>query len=68
MATAATPSFKELSDAEGFALLDAQTRRHLGISASEFVARWDQGDYVDSDDPQVRHLAVLIPLGRQDSA
>lgn len=68
MATTATPGFKELSDDEGFALLDAQTQRHLGISASEFVARWDRGEYVGSDDPQVRHLAVLIPLGRQDSA
>jgi hypothetical protein len=68
MAITATHTFKELSDEEGFALLDAQTQKHLGITAGEFVERWGRGEYADSDDPHVRHLAVLIPLGRPDSA
>lgn len=68
MAITATHTFKELPDEEGFALLDAQTQKHLGITAGEFVERWGRGEYADSDDPHVRHLAVLIPLGRPDSA
>ncbi|MGI8945052.1 MAG: hypothetical protein ACR2GL_02280 [Thermoleophilaceae bacterium] len=68
MATTPTHTFRELSDEDGFALLDAQTRKHLGITAGEFVERWEQGEYTDSDDPQVRHLAVLLPLGRPHSA
>lgn len=67
MATTSTHTFEELSDEEGLALLDAQAQKHLGISAREFVERWDR-EYADSDDPNVRHLAVLTPLGRPGSA
>lgn len=68
MATTTAHTYAELSDEDGFAVLDAQTQKHLSIPAAEFVARWDRGEYADSDDPDVRHLAILIPLGRQNPA
>lgn len=68
MAITTTHTFSELSHEDGLALLEAQTQKHLGVTATEFAARWDRGDYADSDDPHVRHLAILIPLGRPNPA
>jgi hypothetical protein len=48
-------------------LLDRQTRKYLDLSVEDFIAKWDRGDYRESDDPHVRRLAVLIPLGRPHS-
>jgi len=61
-------TFTELAEGEGLALLDRQTRKYLDVSAEEFIAKWDRGEYRESDDPHVRRLSVLIPLGRPHSA
>jgi hypothetical protein len=55
---------REATPEEGHALFDAAARRNLGISGTEFLRRWDGGDYTDSDDPKVSAVAVLIPFAR----
>ena len=57
----------ELDEQDGLALLDRQTRKYLGISAEDFVARWENGDLRESDDANVQRLSVLIPFGRAHS-
>jgi hypothetical protein len=61
------PTFNEIAESEAKALLDRQTRKYLDLSVDDFIAKWDRGDYRESDDPHVRRLAVLIPLGRPHS-
>jgi hypothetical protein len=34
-------------------MLDRAAREALNISADEFLAKWDAGDYEDADDPAV---------------
>lgn len=58
---------RRLSDEDGLGLIDAQTQKHLGVAAREFGRRWGPClEYTDSEHPNVRHLAVLIPHGRPD--
>lgn len=54
----------ELSRQEGKAMLDRAARQDLGISADEFLAKWDAGEYEDADDPAVTRVAMLIPFAR----
>lgn len=54
----------ELSRQEGRAMLDQAARDTLGISADEFLSKWDAGEYEDSDDPAVTRVAMLIPFAR----
>lgn len=51
--------------AEGNALFDAVARRHLNMPGTEFLARWDRGEFDDgANEPAVSRVAALIPLGR----
>jgi len=54
-----------LTEDEYAAMFDAAVRKYLGISAEEFVRRWDAGEYVDiADTPGNLHimdLAMMIP-------
>jgi hypothetical protein len=68
MAAAERQNDRELSNSEGLALLDRQTRKYLSLPAEEFIAKFDAGEFSDSDDLHVRRLAVLIPLGRPDAS
>ncbi len=56
-----------LTPAEGRALLDRQTRRVLGMSAEEFLARWDAHE-IDTTNPEthgaIMGLVGLIPFAR----
>jgi hypothetical protein len=54
----------EATPEEGKALLDRAAREVLNISGEDFLVRWDAGDYVDSDDPGVTRVAMLIPFAR----
>ena len=54
----------EATPEEGRALLDRAAREVLGISGDEFLAKWDAGDYEDSDDPAITRVAMLIPFAR----
>jgi hypothetical protein len=40
----------EITIEEAWAMLDADVRHYLGISASEFADRYDAGEYDDPDD------------------
>ena len=35
-------------------MLDRAAREVLNLSADEFLAKWDAGDYENADDPAVR--------------
>jgi hypothetical protein len=56
----------ELTEEEGFALLDRQAQRYLGMSARDFIAAWDAGKFAQNgaERPEVVRLAMLLPLGR----
>lgn len=54
----------ELTLEEGRELFDQRARKFLGISGEEFLRKWDAGEYMDSDDPKVSSMAVLIPFAR----
>jgi hypothetical protein len=58
------PEVRELDREEGAALFDKTTRKLLGIPGTEFLARWDRGDYEDSDDMAITKVAMLIPFAR----
>ncbi|WP_232021573.1 MULTISPECIES: hypothetical protein [Pseudonocardia] len=45
-------------DAE--AVFDRVTRRELGISGADFLARWDAGDYEGVDVDDVDGLAEVV--------
>ncbi len=60
---------REISKEEGRGMLDAQTRKYLGISADEFIERWDSSHCDDPDDrtkngPEVMALGMFIPFAR----
>lgn len=52
---------EELTEAETWAIFDAESRRVLGISGEEFEERWRTGDLASSDDPSVTRVAMLLP-------
>ena len=54
----------EATREEGRVMLDRAAREVLAISGDEFLARWDAGEYRDSDDPAVTRVAMLIPFAR----
>jgi hypothetical protein len=60
-----------LSKEEGRAYFEEAIPRMLGISADEFLRRYDAGEYADlPDTPEywdIMSAAFLIPFGRQDS-
>ncbi len=60
---------REITKEEGREMLDRQTRKYLGISADEFIERWDSGYYDDPDDrtkngPEVMRLGILSRFAR----
>jgi len=59
------PGPDELTLEEGRALLDARSRRYLGISGQEFLQRWDAGHYDDNPDrEELRPVVGVIPFVR----
>jgi hypothetical protein len=64
---ASTPEaeVQELTPEEGRALLDQAARYYLDMSAEEFLAAWDRGDFAaEPDRPEVARVAILLPFGR----
>lgn len=53
----------------GVALFDQESRRIVGISGNEFLARWDAGEFRDYEDTpegrELSYLILLIPFGRR---
>lgn len=60
-----SPVVIELSREEGAALFDGRVRRWLGMSGTEFLERWDAGEFLGSDNPAVMAIATLIPFARE---
>lgn len=63
------PTFDEefellTSDADAWAVFDAEARRMLGISGEEFLRRWDAGAYADlgEDTPYGRRVNEMVFL------
>lgn len=54
----------EATREEGRAMLDRAAREALNISGDEFLTKWDEGDYEETDDPSVTRVAMLIPFAR----
>ena len=60
--------YREITRDEAWAMLDAETRRRLGISAEEFARRYNAGEYDDpDDDPAIRRLGFRLEF-LQDNA
>lgn len=50
---------------EGRDILDEAARKYLGISAEEFLKRWDAGEYAGhADTPDVMRVVSLIHFAR----
>ena len=65
MATVQTSAIKIVGREEGLRLLDLQAQSLLGISAEEFIRRWDAGEYSDDPDrPEVMRVASLLGFVR----
>ena len=61
---AAEVEVAEATREEGRAMLDRAAHEVLNISGNQFLARWDNGEYRDTDDPAIARLAMLIPFAR----
>lgn len=65
MATTQTSGIKIVNREEGLRMLDVQSQALLGVSAEEFIRRWDAGEYRDDPDrPEIMRVASLIGLAR----
>ena len=54
-----------IDEKEGFEILDEAAKKYLGISAEEFLRRWDAGEYDGkADTPDVMRVASLIHFAR----
>ena len=52
---------REITLDEYWAMLDADTRRYLGISAEEFARRYNAGEWPEpDDDPRIMWLAFQL--------
>ena len=59
--TRATSTVEELTVEEAWEIFDSEAQRTVGMSGAEFKDRWDRGELVDSDDPNVTRVAMLLP-------
>lgn len=62
----AVPEAREASRREGITMLH-QAALKLGLTAGEFLERWDAGK-LDRADPAVTSVAMLIPFAREEPA
>jgi hypothetical protein len=54
---------------EASQIFDATAKRYLDISGPEFLARWDEGVYRNSElKSRAMRVALLIPMVRSTSA
>lgn len=59
-----TYEVEEISLDDGRRLLDDAARQYLNMSATEFIAAWDEGRFADPDSLRVQQVAALLPFGR----
>lgn len=65
--TGETYEVEELDEIEGKALVDEMARELLGMSADEFVQKWNAGEIPDSDRSEVITVYMLLPFMNQAS-
>ncbi len=53
---------QELTQEEGRSLFQKQCQRYLGMSAEDFMRKWEADEFADSDRPEVMRVAMLLPL------
>jgi hypothetical protein len=59
------PEAVEVDYQAGMEIVDRAARRKLGLTADQFIAKWDAGDYVgDDEDFRAQEVAMLLPLAR----
>jgi hypothetical protein len=54
-----------ISREEGWQILEENAQALLGMSAEEFVRRWDSGE-LKVDRPRIISVAMLLPLVRDE--
>jgi hypothetical protein len=54
-----------ISRQEGWEILEENAQRLLGMSAEEFIRRWDSGE-LKVDRPRIIDVAMLLPLVRNE--
>ena len=53
----------DLTQEEAYALLDREARRYLHMSAQDFIAAWNAGQFDNNpDQSDVMYVAMLLPL------
>lgn len=56
---------RQVDREEGYAMLDHLTRKHMQMSAREFIERWEAGQFRDEDEfPEATQLSMMIPLAK----
>lgn len=56
------PELTILTGAEAWAFFDAEARRRMNMSGEEFLARWDAGEFGDTEGPAHSDLTLLSML------
>ena len=59
---------EELTEEEAWAVFDAEARRLMNMSGSEFQRLWHEGKFTGSEDPSVTRVAMLLPGAWKDSS
>lgn len=57
---------KYITRAEGELLLDRQARKYLKMSGVEFKRKFQNGEIISSDHPDVTRVSFLIPMSEKD--
>ena len=62
-----TPGFDEIGRADGLRMLESHTQKEFGMSAGEFIQRWNTRDFPQARDSQERwwRVSLLIPFAVQ---
>ena len=55
---------RRINREEGRRLFNRLARRYMGMSGSEFIRKWDAGEFKDPDRPDIMQVAMLLPLSR----
>ena len=56
-------SFELVTAEEQWEIFDDAARRLLDIDGFEFARRWDNGEFLNRDEPGVMQVAILRPHG-----
>jgi hypothetical protein len=56
------PPYHEVTVEEGWEILERRSLGTLGMSAKEFVEKWESGEIDDPDRSEILSLAFLIPF------